>query len=122
MFDIVKNSCYNMAMKMDIALGILFTILSKKELVSANELSAKYTVCTRTIYRYVNFLDMSGIPIITKTGKSGGIGIINKFELKNMYFSNIELLNLINACSSIDNVTVRTNLQTKLLYLLHKDN
>ena len=107
-------------MKMDIALGILFTLMSKEDYVNAKELASKYTICTRTVYRYVDFLDMSGIPIITKTGKVGGISILNKFSLKNMYFTNIELLNLIGACSNIENKQLQTTLQTKLLYMLHK--
>ena len=107
-------------MKLDIALGILFTMLSKGDMVRAKELSNKYSICTRTVYRYVNFLDSSGIPIITKTGKTGGISILHTFSLKNMYFNNIELLTLIQACSNVTNKAMQTNLQTKLLYLLHK--
>lgn len=107
-------------MKMDIALGILFTLLSKDEAITANEIANKYTICTRTVYRYVNFLDLAGIPIVTKTGKTGGIKILNSFNLKNMYFNNVELLTLIQSCSTIANKQMQTNLQTKLLYLLHK--
>ena len=106
-------------MKMDIALGILFTLLSKKDMVTAKELSSKYTLSTRTIYRYVNFLDMAGVPIITKTGKTGGITLVGSFDVKNMYFNNAELITLIQACSTIQNKQLQTNIQTKLLYLLH---
>lgn len=105
---------------MDVALGILFTLLSKDETITANEIANKYTICTRTVYRYVNFLDLAGIPIVTKTGKTGGIKILNSFNLKNMYFNNVELFTLIQACSTIANKQMQTNLQTKLLYLLHK--
>lgn len=105
-------------MKMDIALGILLTTLNK-EIVTAQELSSKFVISTRTVYRYVNFLDLSGVPIITKPGKNGGISIVHKFNLKNLYFTNIELLQLITLCSAITDKSLQTNLQTKLLYLLH---
>ncbi len=104
---------------MDIALGIMFTVLSKEN-ITAQELSSKYLISVRTVYRYVNFLDLCGIPIVTKSGRNGGIKIVNSFSLKNMFFNTPELIALITATSNIENKTLQTNIQTKLLYLLHK--
>lgn len=47
-------------------------ILLNKESVTAQELSEKFEVSIRTIYRDIDTLSTAGIPIYTTQGKGGG--------------------------------------------------
>lgn len=76
-------------MKIDILFGILITLLDKT-FVTAKFLADKFCISTRTVYRYLSILDSCEVPIETKTGKNGGIRILNTYKLNSIYFSNSE--------------------------------
>jgi len=116
MFDIYTTLCYYISMKLDIEIGIIITLLNKGK-TTYRELSAKFDVSTRTICRYVSALDTAGIPIITKTGKNGGVEIFNTFKLNSMFFTTQEKMTLITACSHIKNIDIRKTIQDKLLLI-----
>ena len=67
-------------MKYQIMTGILFTLLQKRK-VSAGELAAKYDVSVRSIYRYIDEMTVSGIPIDVFRGQNGGVYISDAFKL-----------------------------------------
>lgn len=103
-------------MKLDIEIGIIITLLNKGK-TTYSELASKFDVSTRTICRYVSALDTAGIPIVTHTGKNGGIEILNTFKLNNMFFTVQEKMTLITACSYINNIDMRKSIQDKLLLI-----
>lgn len=103
-------------MRLDIEIGIIITLLNRGKL-TYKQLSSKFDVSTRTICRYVSVLDTAGIPIITKTGKNGGVEILNTFKLNNMFLSVQEKMTLITACSHINNPDMRKSIQDKLLLI-----
>lgn len=103
-------------MKLDIAIGIIITLLNKGN-VSSKQLAYKYDVSTRTIYRYISLLDTAGIPITTKRGRYGGIEILNTFKLQNMFLTTQEKMTLITTCSLIENKNLRDTIQRKLLLI-----
>ena len=55
--------------------------LINKELVDADYLANKYEVSTRTIYRDIDLLNLSGIPITSERGKNGGFSILDGFKI-----------------------------------------
>ncbi|MCL2383856.1 MAG: YafY family transcriptional regulator [Oscillospiraceae bacterium] len=55
--------------------------LINKNIVDASYLADKYEVSTRTIYRDIELLDMSGIPIVSEKGKNGGFSILDGFKI-----------------------------------------
>lgn len=59
-------------------LGIVY-ILMKRGTVTAKELTERYEVSTRTIYRDIETLSMAGIPVYMKKGKNGGISLTEEF-------------------------------------------
>lgn len=69
--------------------GILFTLLQKRK-VSARELAAKYDVSVRSIYRYVDEMTISGIPVDVLRGQNGGIYISDAFKLPKGLFTKEE--------------------------------
>ncbi|NDI35757.1 helix-turn-helix transcriptional regulator [Chengkuizengella sediminis] len=68
---------------------IVYILLNKNQ-VTAKELSEKFEVSTRTIYRDVDKLSMAGIPIYTNKGKGGGISLLDHFILDKSVLSNEE--------------------------------
>ena len=87
-------------MKFEIMLGILFELLSKK-CVKASYLAEKYEVSVRSIHRYINGLEMAGVPIYTLRGNQGGFAIIDTFKFASTFLTRNEYEQTINALSAI---------------------
>ncbi len=67
-------------MKYEIMIKILFALLTKRK-VSASALAKEYGVSIRSVYRYVDEMTISGIPIDVTRGAAGGISIPDNFKL-----------------------------------------
>lgn len=65
-------------------------ILLNKDQVTAKELAERFEVSTRTIYRDIDTLCESGIPIYTNKGKGGGISLLDHFILNKSVLSESE--------------------------------
>lgn len=59
-----------------LGLGI-YLYLSSGKIYSANFLSSKFGVCTKTIYRHINQLICYGFPIAVVGGRLGGFKLLN---------------------------------------------
>ena len=99
-------------MRNEVLFDIMLTILSKK-IVTANFLAEKYNMSTRSIYRYIDTLSTS-IPIATKSGKNGGIYILNTFSPNNIFFTEDELHSLKAAINTIPNKNIQESISQKL--------
>lgn len=73
-------------MKVDRLFSIVHILLNREH-VTAKELADKFQVSTRTIYRDIDCLSMSGIPVYTDKGKGGGIGLLEDFVLNKSLIS-----------------------------------
>lgn len=87
-------------MKYEIMLKILFELMSKK-CVKASYLAEKYEVSIRSIHRYINCLEMAGVPIYTQRGNNGGFAIIDTFKFSSTFLTEKEFEQTINSLSSI---------------------
>lgn len=58
-------------------------LLLNRDSVTARELSERFEISARTVYRDIDALSLSGIPVITDRGKGGGIRIAEGYKLKN---------------------------------------
>ncbi|CDM67870.1 transcription regulator [Clostridium bornimense] len=76
-------------------------ILINKGTVTASELADKFEVSKRTIYRDIDLLSSSGIPIYTTKGKGGGIGILDNFVLNKSMLSENEQNEIITALQGL---------------------
>ncbi|MBO7219121.1 MAG: HTH domain-containing protein [Clostridia bacterium] len=99
-------------MRNEVLFDIMLTVLSKK-IVTARFLAEKYNMSTRSIYRYIDTLSTS-IPIATKSGKNGGIYILNTFSPSNIFFTNDELHSLRSAIDTIPNPNIKDSITQKL--------
>lgn len=72
-------------MKISRLFQIIYTLLERK-MITANELADKLEVSVRTIYRDIEVLTESGIPIYTTQGKGGGITLMDQLYSTNHSF------------------------------------
>ncbi len=98
-------------MKYEIMMGILFDLLSKK-VVTATYLADKYQVSIRSIYRYIETIELSGVPIYTNRGKNGGISIMDTFKLSSTFITRAEYETAIKALSAIEENMPDKNLES----------
>ncbi len=87
-------------MKYEIMLRILFELLSKK-CVKASYLAEKFEVSVRSIHRYINCLELAGVPLYTVRGSNGGFAIVDTFKFSSTFMTEIEFEQTINALSAI---------------------
>ena len=73
-------------MQLYIMMGILLHLLSKGK-TTAKNLSQKFEVSPRSIYRYIDSLSINGVPVICASGRNGGIYIDPNYTLSNLYFT-----------------------------------
>lgn len=87
-------------MKYEIMLRILFELMSKK-CVKASYLADKYEVSVRSIHRYINCLELAGVPIYTIRGNNGGFAIIDTFKFSSTFMTSQEFEQTIDALTAI---------------------
>lgn len=80
---------------------ILYYILNNKK-VTAKELSQKFEVSTRTIYREIDIISSLGIPIYATQGKNGGISILDGFSIDNSLLSSEEKEDILSSLQAIN--------------------
>lgn len=102
---------------------IIYILLDKKQ-TTARELSQIFEVSIRTIYRDIDILSYSGIPLYTTQGKNGGIFIDENFILNKTFLTNKEqeqILFTLQSFSSNNNFKTK-NLYSRLSNLFNKQN
>ncbi len=80
---------------------ILYILLNQKT-ITAKELAEQFEVSVRTIYRDIDILCQSGIPIYTSKGKGGGIGILSNFVLNKSLLLKEEQEEIISALQGLN--------------------
>ncbi|WP_026885586.1 helix-turn-helix transcriptional regulator [Clostridium beijerinckii] len=90
-------------MKSNRLFEILMILLDKRK-VTSTELAKKFEVSVRTIYRDVETLSTSGIPIYTTTGKNGGIHLMENYVLDRSVITNQEQNDILFAIQSLGTV------------------
>ena len=85
---------------------IVYYLLDKGQ-ATALELAQMFEVSVRTIYRDIDTLSEAGIPVWSKTGRNGGIYIMNDFVLDKVVLSDEEkqeILTSLQGLSAIQNI------------------
>lgn len=104
-------------MKIDRLLGIL-NVLANTDRITIQELAERFEVSKRTIFRDLDTLSESGVPIVTYSGIGGGVAVIEGYKLKSNILSKNDVKNVftaLNGLMSIDESTDLTNLIAKLI-------
>ncbi|WP_223192677.1 helix-turn-helix transcriptional regulator [Paenibacillus sedimenti] len=81
-------------MKLDRLLAITMLLLNRRR-ISAKELSERFEVSLRTVYRDVEAINQAGIPVVSYAGNSGGYEIMDQYRLDRQFLSLEELQSII---------------------------
>lgn len=103
-------------MKYEIMVGILFDLLSKRT-VTARYLSDKYGVSIRSIYRYINSLELAGVPLYTVRGNNGGFCIVDTYKLPATFMTPTEYEQTISALNAVNSNTANKVLESAITKL-----
>lgn len=87
-------------MKYKIMIDIMMTLLSKRRL-TATEIADRYEISTRSVYRYVEELNICGVPVNCTRGRYGGISIADTYRLPYGYFTRGEYSATLNALKAM---------------------
>ena len=82
--------------KMDNMLSILWLLKSRKRM-TAKELANELEMHIRTVYRYIDALCASGVPIIADSGHNGGYQLLHDFVEIPLFFNSEEQKAMIHA-------------------------
>lgn len=92
-------------MKIDRLVSMIMILLDKDR-IGAQELADMFEVSPRTIYRDIDTINMSGIPVHSTSGVGGGFEIMRNYKLDKKVFSTADLSAILMGLSSLSN-TVR---------------
>ncbi len=90
--------------QIDRLLSITYALLNNK-VVTAKEFADRFNVSTRTIYRDIETLSMSGIPVYMNKGKGGGISLLDDFVINKTLLNEQERSDVIASLQAFDTVS-----------------
>ena len=73
-------------MKYPIMIKMLMMLTSRRK-VTAREIADRFEISVRSVYRYVDELNVAGVPVDVVRGRYGGIFIADTFKLPSGYFT-----------------------------------
>ena len=85
--------------KADNMLAILWLLKSEKKM-TAKQLSDELEIHIRTVYRYIDSLCASGVPIVSDSGHNGGYSLLHNFTKAPLFFDLVEQRRLFMQLSS----------------------
>ncbi|GAA0070921.1 YafY family protein [Clostridium sardiniense] len=109
-------------MKINRLTEIIIILLNKRS-VTAKELADKFEVSTRTIYRDIEDLSLSGIPVYMSKGKGGGISLLEEYSVNKTILSDKDKQSLIVALKTLE-VTKYPEINSvinKMSFMLNKE-
>lgn len=84
--------------KIDNMMAILWMLNTGRK-ITAKQISEKLEINIRTVYRYIDALSASGVPIIAEAGHNGGYTLLNKFIESPLFFDVEEQTALLHAAA-----------------------
>ncbi|TXK83934.1 YafY family transcriptional regulator [Paenibacillus sp. N3.4] len=76
-------------------------LLLNRKRISAKEISERFEVSLRTVYRDVEAINQAGIPVVSYAGASGGYEIMDQYRLDRQFLSLEELQSIITGLKGI---------------------
>lgn len=86
--------------KIERLLGIIFLLINRDKM-TAKELADFFSVSIKTIYRDIETLSLSNIPVISYSGTNGGYGLMKEYIIDKNVFSYKEVVSTLSVLSSI---------------------
>ena len=107
-------------MRIERLFNILLYLLNHQK-VTAAQLSEFFQVSKRTIYRDIDTLSSSGVPLFTVLGVNGGIQLMENYRLNRFTFSEAEKNILIQSLNT-QHTLIETDKATELVYKINRQN
>lgn len=82
--------------KWDNMLSMLWMLRSGRKFTAA-QIADSLEISVRTVYRYIDALCASGVPVVAESGHDGGIRILESFKETPLFFNSVELKVLVDA-------------------------
>jgi len=82
--------------KWDNMLSMLWMLRSGRKLTAA-QIADSLEISVRTVYRYIDALCASGVPVVAEAGHDGGVRILESFKETPLFFNATELKALVDA-------------------------
>ena len=105
-YDIAMSyfQMYNFFMQIDQLFEFVYILIDKKQ-STASEMAKRFGVSTRTIYRWIDALSVSGVPVYSLKGRGGGIAISEKYALDKRILSEEERLAIVSSVKAFNSLT-----------------
>lgn len=87
-------------MKYRIMIKILNLLLTRRK-VTAAEIAERFEISIRSVYRYVEEMNVAGVPVDIMRGRYGGICLCDTYRLPSGYFTRGEYAAAINALTAM---------------------
>lgn len=100
-------------MKIDRLLSIVVMLLNRKK-VTAKELSEKFEVSLRTIYRDIDSINAAGIPIIPYQGYNGGYCIMENYTVSKQLLTLEDMIAILSSLKSINHTFTNSNVSNAI--------
>lgn len=91
-------------MQIDQLFEFVYILIDKKQ-VTAMEMARHFGVSSRTIYRWMEALSMSRVPVYSMKGRGGGIAISENFTLDKTVLSEDERLAVVSSLKALDTLS-----------------
>jgi len=88
-------------MKLDRLFAITMLLINHKR-ISAKELSNRFEVSPRTIYRDIEAINQAGIPVVAYPGTNGGFGILENYKIDRNLLTVEEIISVITALKGVN--------------------
>ena len=95
---------YNLLMQIDQLFEFVYILIDKKQ-STAGEMAKRFGVSTRTIYRWIDALSVSGVPVYSLKGRGGGIAISEKYALDKRILSEEERLAIVSSVKAFNKLS-----------------
>jgi predicted DNA-binding transcriptional regulator YafY len=96
-------------MKIDRLLSITLQLINRS-MVTARELSEKYEVSVRTIYRDIESISAAGIPVTSYQGKDGGFCLIDNYRVDRQLLSLNDMVSILMALKGLNTTFTNDNI------------
>ena len=90
-------------MQIDQLFEFVYILIDKKQ-VTAKEMSEHFGVSTRTVYRWMEALSISGVPVYSLKGRGGGIAISEQYALDKRILSEEERLAIVSSVKAFNSL------------------
>jgi predicted DNA-binding transcriptional regulator YafY len=88
-------------MRIDRMLTIIVMLLNRDR-IRARELSKKFEVSVRTVYRDIDAINLAGIPVISYPGNDGGFGIMENYRIDRQVLTLRDMFTILSALKGVN--------------------